>query len=276
MKPEHVAGDNDRLVMSIHTWIVRTPRHTILIDTCLGNHKQRANPGWNNLDTPFLERLKACGCPPESVDFVMCTHLHVDHVGWNTRLENGRWVPTFANARYLFAKREYAHWESERRSQPAAEVNGGSFDDSVLPVVEAGKAVMIDSDHQPDPMLTIRDYPGHTPGSIAINLKDDGKLACFSGDIMHHPIRSITPTGRASSAPTRRCRRARAASSWRIARRAMRCSARRTSPARTPATSSRRAIRSVSNGTSNEARALPRWTERRRGTAVRGQALVPS
>ncbi len=147
MNPEHVAGDNDKLVMSIHTWIVKTPRHTILIDTCLGNHKQRANPGWNNLDTPFLERLKACGCPAESVDFVMCTHLHVDHVGWNTRLENGRWVPTFPNAKYLFAKREYAHWEIERKTHDAAAVNGGSFDDSVLPVVEAGKAVMIDN-HQ--------------------------------------------------------------------------------------------------------------------------------
>ncbi|WP_422001927.1 MBL fold metallo-hydrolase [Reyranella sp.] len=193
MKPDHVAGEKDQLVMSIHSWIVRTPRHTILIDTCLGNHKQRANPGWNNLDTPFLDRLRACGCPPESVDFVMCTHLHVDHVGWNTKLENGRWVPTFPNARYLFGKREYAHWENERKTQDAASVNGGSFDDSVLPVVEAGKAVMIDSDHQPDPMLTIRDYPGHTPGSIAINLSDGGRRATFSGDIMHHPIQVYHP-----------------------------------------------------------------------------------
>jgi glyoxylase-like metal-dependent hydrolase (beta-lactamase superfamily II) len=193
MSPEHVAGENDKLVMSIHTWIVKTPRHTILIDTCLGNHKQRANPGWNNLDTPFLDRLKACGCPAESVDFVMCTHLHVDHVGWNTKLENGRWVPTFPNAKYLFAKREYAHWENERKTQDAGTVNGGSFDDSVLPVVEAGKAVMIDSDHQPDALLTLKDYPGHTPGSIAINLRDGGKQATFSGDIMHHPIQVYHP-----------------------------------------------------------------------------------
>jgi glyoxylase-like metal-dependent hydrolase (beta-lactamase superfamily II) len=193
MKPEHVTAEGDKLVMSIHTWILKTPRHTILIDTCLGNHKQRANPGWNNLDTPFLERLKACGCPAETVDFVMCTHLHVDHVGWNTKLENGRWVPTFPNAKYLFAKREYAHWENERKTHDAAEVNGGAFDDSVLPVVEAGKAVMIDIDHQPDPLLTIKDYPGHTPGSIAINLRDGGQQACFSGDIMHHPIQVYHP-----------------------------------------------------------------------------------
>jgi len=122
---------------------------------------------------------------------VMCTHLHVDHVGWNTQLVDGRWVPTFPNARYLFAKREYAHWENERKNND--NVNDGSFDDSVLPIVEAGKAVMIESDHQPDPLLTIEDYPGHTPGSIAINLKDGGKQACFSGDIMHHPIQVYHP-----------------------------------------------------------------------------------
>ena len=192
MVPDHVEPGSDRLVGSIHTWIVKTGRHTILIDTCLGNHKDRHNPGWNKLNTPFLDRLQACGCHPDSVDFVMCTHLHVDHVGWNTKLENGRWVPTFKNAKYLFAKREYAHWETEHKTK-GLETNGGSFDDSVLPVVEAGKAVMIDSDHQPDPLLTIKDYPGHTPGSIAINLKDGGKQACFSGDIMHHPIQVYQP-----------------------------------------------------------------------------------
>ncbi|HYC66419.1 MAG TPA: MBL fold metallo-hydrolase, partial [Reyranellaceae bacterium] len=104
---------------------------------------------------------------------------------------NGRWVPTFRNAKYLFAKREYAHWEQERKSND--KVNDGSFEDSVLPIVEAGKAVMIGSDEQPDPLLTIADYPGHTPGSIAINLRDGGKQACFSGDIMHHPIQVYHP-----------------------------------------------------------------------------------
>ena len=191
MVPDHVAPGNDRLIGSVHTWIVKTPLHTILIDTCLGNGKQRPHAGWNNLDTPFLRRLEACGCPPESVDLVMCTHLHVDHVGWNTQLVDGRWVPTFANARYLFARKEYAHWENERKTE--ADVNYGSFDDSVLPIVEAGKALMIDSDAQPDPLLTIRDYPGHTPGSIAIVLEDGGRRACFSGDIMHHPIQIYHP-----------------------------------------------------------------------------------
>src|SRR6185437_11962391 len=135
MVPDHVEPGSDRLVGSVHTWVLKTGKHTILIDTCLGNHKDRHNPGWNKLNTPFLERLQACGCHPDSVDFVMCTHLHVDHVGWNTRLENG-------------------HWETEHKTK-GLETNGGSFDESVLPVVDAGKAVMIDSDHQPDPLLTI-------------------------------------------------------------------------------------------------------------------------
>lgn len=166
---------------------------TILVDTCLGNHKKRRNPGWSGLDTPFLDRLRAAGVAPEQVDFVMCTHLHVDHVGWNTRLVDGRWVPTFPNARYLFARKEYAHWEAERRAKGDGGVNDGSFDDSVLPVVEAGRAVMIDADHQPDPLLTVMEAPGHTPGSVVIRLADGGREALFTGDIMHHPIQVYMP-----------------------------------------------------------------------------------
>jgi len=189
----HFATEEGRLRMSIHSLLVETPSRRIIVDTGLGNDKQGRNvPTWNNRKDPFLDTLTAAGFPPDSIDTVLCTHLHVDHVGWNTKLENGRWVPTFPNARYLFAKREYAHWENEHKTQ-GKETNGGSFDDSVLPVVEAGKAVMIDSDHQPDPLVTIKDYPGHTPGSIAINLRDGGRQACFSGDIMHHPIQVYHP-----------------------------------------------------------------------------------
>jgi len=208
----HFATEEGRLKMSIHSLVVETPKHRIVVDTGLGNDKQGRNvPTWNNRDTPFLETMTAAGFAPDSIDTVLCTHLHVDHVGWNTRLENGRWVPTFPNAKYLFAKREYAHWEGERKKQGDGKVNDGSFDDSVLPIVEAGKAVMIDSDAQPDPLLTLGDYPGHTPGSIAINLKDGGRQACFSGDIMHHPIQVYHPdwssqfcTDQALSAKSRR------------------------------------------------------------------------
>jgi glyoxylase-like metal-dependent hydrolase (beta-lactamase superfamily II) len=136
----------------------------------------------------------------------MCTHLHVDHVGWNTRLVDGRWAPSFPNARYLFGKAEFAHWESERKTQ-GAQLNDGSFDDSVLPIVEAGKAVMIESDHQPDPLLTITDYAGHTPGSIAIRLRDGGREACFSGDILSKPAVKSTSYRRTPPKPNRRERR---------------------------------------------------------------------
>ena len=193
LAPSYYIPESGRLLASIHSWLVRTGKYTVLIDACSGNHKPRPGmPRFDMLNTQYLDRLREAGVQPEEIDFVMCTHLHVDHVGWNTKLENGRWVPTFKNARYLFAKREYAHWENEHKTK-GLETNGGSFDDSVLPVVEAGKAVMIDSDHQPDPLLTIKDYPGHTPGSIAINLKDGGSQATFSGDIMHHPIQVYHP-----------------------------------------------------------------------------------
>ena len=193
MVPEFVQAESDRLVGSVHSWLVRTPHHTILIDTCLGNHKSRTNPGWNNLDTPFLARLAEAGVQPEEVDLVMCTHLHVDHVGWNTRLVDGRWVPTFPNARYVMARKEYAHWEAERSQSEPGIVNDGSFDDSVLPVVEAGQAVFVDADHQPDDLFTIIEAPGHTPGSVVLRLAGGGQEALFTGDIMHHPIQVYHP-----------------------------------------------------------------------------------
>src|SRR5438477_8457677 len=194
MEPAALDPATDMAVLCFQSYVVKTPHHTILVDACIGNDKSFPHrPTWHRKsDSNWMQALKAADVAVDDIDIVMCTHLHGDHVGWNTRLENGRWVPTFPNAKYLFAKREYAHWENEHKTQ-GKETNGGSFDDSVLPVVEAGKAVMIDSDHQPDPLLTIKDYPGHTPGSIAINLKDGGKQACFSGDIMHHPIQVYHP-----------------------------------------------------------------------------------
>src|ERR1700761_7467262 len=107
----HFATDEGRLKMSIHSLVLETPTRRIVVDTGLGNHKKgRLFPGWNDRNGPFLDDLTAAGFPPDSIDTVVCTHLHVDHVGWNTRLEGDRWVPTFAKARYLFAEREYAYW----------------------------------------------------------------------------------------------------------------------------------------------------------------------
>jgi glyoxylase-like metal-dependent hydrolase (beta-lactamase superfamily II) len=193
MLPEHVEPGSDRLVGSVHTWVLKTGRHTILIDTCLGNHKQRQNAGWNNLDTPFLERLRACGCSPESVDLVMCTHLHVDHVGWNTKLENGRWVPTFPNAKYVFSREDYEHYRKADADPEKGPANLGSFRDSVLPVVEAGLAQIVAGAADLDEYLKIEPAPGHTPGTIAIKFESKGERAIFCGDIIHHALQVHRP-----------------------------------------------------------------------------------
>jgi glyoxylase-like metal-dependent hydrolase (beta-lactamase superfamily II) len=189
--PGHYFEKLDRLHMSMHSWVVRTGRHTVLIDTCLGNHKSRpSRPMWHHRNGPYLERLREAGVAPESVDFVMCTHLHVDHVGWNTQLVNGHWVPTFPNAKYLFSRTEFAHYERENRGEPA---NEGSFNDSVLPVVEAGRAVMIDDGHELDDCMLVKLAPGHSAGHITIRLASKGEEALFTGDIMHHPLQVYRP-----------------------------------------------------------------------------------
>src|SRR5712672_4470642 len=188
MLPDHVEAGSDRLVGSVHTWIVKTPRHTILIDTCLGNHKQRTNPGWRNLDTPFLNRLKACGCDPNSVDLVMCTHLHVDHVGWNTKLENGKWVPTFPNAKYVMSRTDHDHWEALAKKPDTEAYQVNTYNDSVLPIVEAKKAEFVSGEHGMCGCLTLKPAPGHTPGQIRVDLDSKGKRAIFAGDALHNPV----------------------------------------------------------------------------------------
>jgi glyoxylase-like metal-dependent hydrolase (beta-lactamase superfamily II) len=186
LAPRYYIPDRDALVFSMHAWVVRTGRHTVVIDTCIGNDKERLpREHWHRLRTPFLERLRAAGTAPEDVDYVMCTHLHADHVGWNTRLENGRWVPTFPKARYLFARVEYEHWRDHPDPHP---VRRASFGDSVLPIVEAGRAEMIEDGHDVDGAFTVELAPGHTPGNAAIRLRSKGAEALFVGDSVHHPM----------------------------------------------------------------------------------------
>ena len=146
--PLYRAGDR-RFILSHHSYLVRTPRWTAIVDTCCGNHKPRPRvPAWDNLNRPYLDNMQALGVAPEEVDFVMCTHLHVDHVGWNTRLLDGRWVPTFPNARYLMGREEYRHFEAAHNAAPKRPVNHGSFEDFVLPVVAAGLAELVETDHR--------------------------------------------------------------------------------------------------------------------------------
>ncbi len=192
LEPNYVDPDSGKLIMSFHTYVVRTPQHTILVDTCVGNDKHRpARDFWHQLNNPYIEDLARLGVRPEEVDFVMCTHLHVDHVGWNTKLLDGRWVPTFPNARYIFGREEYEFWSAQREA--GEEVNHGSFDDSVLPVVEHGQAVMVESDHSLEDAIWLAPAPGHTPGNIVINVEAGGDSAIMCGDTIHHAAQMRYP-----------------------------------------------------------------------------------
>jgi glyoxylase-like metal-dependent hydrolase (beta-lactamase superfamily II) len=180
----HFATEEGRLKMSIHSLVVETPTRRIVVDTGLGNDKQGRNvPTWNNRNGPYLETMTAAGFAPESIDTVLCTHLHVDHVGWNTRLVDGRWVPTFVNARYVFGKAEYEHWRDNSIEPDKIAV----FNDSVKPIVDAGNAELVASDARVSDEITLIPTPGHSPGHMSILIQSDGEQALLTGDVAHHP-----------------------------------------------------------------------------------------
>jgi glyoxylase-like metal-dependent hydrolase (beta-lactamase superfamily II) len=180
----HFATEEGRLKMSIHSLVVETPTRRIVVDTGLGNDKEDRNvPTWNSRQSPFLETMREAGFAPDSIDTVLCTHLHVDHVGWNTRLVDGKWVPTFANARYVFGKIEYEHWRDHSDELDKAAI----FDDSVKPIMEAGRAELVASDAGICEEITLIPTPGHSPGHIGIHIRSDGEEALLTGDLAHHP-----------------------------------------------------------------------------------------
>jgi glyoxylase-like metal-dependent hydrolase (beta-lactamase superfamily II) len=204
----HFATEEGRLKMSIHSLVVETPSRRIVVDTGLGNDKQDRNvPTWNNRNGPFLETMTGAGFPPDSIDTVLCTHLHVDHVGWNTKLAGGKWVPTFSNARYLFGSTEYEHWRDHSDTPDRAAV----FNDSVKPVVDAGKAEFVASDARLSAEITLISTPGHSPGHMSILINSDGEQGLLTGDVAHHPCQmahldwsSTVDSDAARSAATRR------------------------------------------------------------------------
>ncbi len=180
----HFANEEGRLKMSIHSLVVETPSRRIVVDTGLGNDKEgRKVPTWNNRKDAFLETMTSAGFPPDSIDTVLCTHLHVDHVGWNTKLAGGKWVPTFGNARYVFGKTEYEHWRDYCDESDKVAV----FNDSVKPIVEAGKAELVASDARLADEITLMPTPGHSPGHMSIHIKSDGEEGLLTGDVAHHP-----------------------------------------------------------------------------------------
>ena len=170
LAPNFYQAETGKLIASNHSWLLHTGRHVVLIDSCSGNHKPRPEMArYDMLNTSDLENLKAAGVQPEEIDFVLCTHLHVDHVGWNTRLENGRWVPTFRNAKHVMSRVEHDFWCAKARDPATQQTLKNVYNDSVLPVVENGMAVMFDNGYSLDDCLTIVPAPGHTPGHVRID-----------------------------------------------------------------------------------------------------------
>ncbi len=190
MEPRALDPVSGNLVLIIQAFLVRTRHHTILVDTCVGDHKSRPHrPFWHmqKLDT-FLPRLAAAGVNPEDVDYVMCTHLHSDHVGWNTQLRDGRWVPTFPNAKYIFAQEEWENWEQLHAREPQQQLI-----DSVLPVMAAGQAQLVRSDFALDDEVWLEPTPGHTQGHVSIRLASAGAQAIITGDCIHSPVQCLAP-----------------------------------------------------------------------------------
>lgn len=207
MQPAFMDAE-DKLLLCFQSYVIHTPDHIILVDSCIGNDKDRAaRPTWHRkTDATYMAALAAAGVGVEDIDFVLCTHLHTDHVGWNTRLDNGRWVPTFPKARYLFSARELAFWTERHTANPIP-----AIEDSVLPIVAAQRADLVDSAHVLSDHVRLVPTPGHTPDHFAVALGRGRDAAVLTGDLIHTPFQMRYPelsmmadTDAAQSAVTRR------------------------------------------------------------------------
>ena len=189
--PTFVDADAN-LVLSVHALVVESAGLRLVVDTCVGNHKQLPFPGWGDVHTDFLGRFADAGFDPATIDAVVCTHLHFDHVGWNTRLVDDRWVPTFPNARYLFGQVEYDHWRGDH-TDPHAVAGTISFAQSVQPVVDAGLSQLVASDHVITPEVRLEPSPGHSPGHHCVIIESRGERAVITGDCVHSPLQFAHP-----------------------------------------------------------------------------------
>jgi glyoxylase-like metal-dependent hydrolase (beta-lactamase superfamily II) len=195
LSPDFYDAEADVCVSAVQTWLLRSEGRTILIDTGVGNHKERPySPVWSRLDTDFLGALARAGVEPEDVDVVVNTHLHVDHVGWNTRLDGREWVPTFPNAVYLMPKADFEFWNPlNGRTPRLGRGNQNVFEDSVAPVHAAGLTVLWEDSHRIDANLSLELVPGHTPGSSVVALASGTDRALFVGDLMHTALQIVEP-----------------------------------------------------------------------------------
>ncbi len=219
-------NERGHLLQTMQAFVVEADGLTVVVDTGIGNDKERpgAAPEWRRRSGPFLDDFRAAGFDRDAVDLVVCTHMHVDHVGWNTRLIDGAWQPTFANARYVFAQREYDYWRAESGGPDAAAEaapealldnpasHGAAFDDSVAPIVAAGRADLVDAEHRLSASLRLTSSAGHTPGHVTLEVRSGGARALLIGDAMHSPIQCAAPDARPALdtpafAPAARARR---------------------------------------------------------------------
>jgi len=184
----HFAAPDGTLMLSIHALAVEAPGLKLVVDTCIGNDKARGMLRGQTLQTSFLAHMKEIGFDRDQVDAVVCTHLHVDHVGWNTMLEGGKWVPTFPRARYLIGREEYAHWKSVD-----AEEQQEILADSVQPIFDAGLAQEVEMTHRVSPEIRLMPTVGHTPGHVSVVIESKGETAVITGDMMHHPCQIGRP-----------------------------------------------------------------------------------
>ena len=184
----HFVSEDGALVLSIHALLVEAPGLRLVVDTCVGNDKPRGLTGNLPLSTPFLQHMADAGWNRESVDAVVCTHLHVDHVGWNTMKDGDKWVPTFPNARYLIGKTEYEHWSKEGDSDQQTILS-----DSVKPVFDAGLVQLVDMNHRVSPEVRLMPTTGHTPGHVSVVIESKGETAVITGDMVHHPCQFTHP-----------------------------------------------------------------------------------
>ena len=188
----HFATKDGKMILSFQAFVLRSRGKAFMIDTCIGNDRHREFDVFTNMQTSFLQDLRDAGFPPEQIAGVLCTHLHFDHVGWNTQKVDGRWVPTFPQARYYFGRKEFAHWKQLRDTGGYHHVD--HLVDSVDPVLEAGLVDFIDPDFLLTDEVSLIPTPGHTPGHVSVLIRSRGEEAVITGDLMHHPIQLAVPT----------------------------------------------------------------------------------
>lgn len=189
----HFLDANGMFDLVFQSWIVEVGGRIVLIDPCTGNGRPHVVPFFNLLDTPYIETMGSLGYRPQDIDFVVCTHLHHDHCGWNTHLRDGRWVPTFPNARYIVQRMEYERFRSGKTGLEVPAYNTGVFEQSVEPVMRAGLMDLAEGNHGVCPQVTVKPAPGHTLGHQMVHLDSGGQHLFFTGDCFHHPIQLADP-----------------------------------------------------------------------------------